>query len=145
VSTGLIVVFSLLLSAAGIFSWWASRWARRLGEHERRLDWHAAAMRHLAPERESEPVRLSPEPARTDLTDRECCKLIGGTLGCLMQMADPDSVRRALQWWAENEQAWGMIVATGAEIRRLTGVPSFRPPAESTAGSTDAPRAGHER
>lgn len=64
------------------------------------------------------PLKLSPEPARTDLTDRECCKLIGGTLGCLLQMAEPEEVRRGLLWWIQ------------LEIRRLTGcAPSKGTPA----------------
>lgn len=46
-------------------------------------------------------MKLDDRPARTDLTDRECAKLIGGLVGNLLQMSDQQSVRRALQWWVD--------------------------------------------
>jgi hypothetical protein len=49
---------------------------------------------------------LDTRPARTDLTDRECAKLIGACLGGLVEMADVDAVKRAVIWWAETEAAW---------------------------------------
>lgn len=49
--------------------------------------------------------------ARTDLTDRECAKLIGGLIGVLCQMADVETVRRSVVWWAETEEAWKFMQA----------------------------------
>jgi hypothetical protein len=49
--------------------------------------------------------KLSSEPARTDLTDRECAKLIGSIVGGLLTMAKPEDVRAALEWWAKNFSA----------------------------------------
>jgi hypothetical protein len=45
--------------------------------------------------------RLDQRQARTDLTTREAAKLLGGTIGALCQMSDPQTVRTALKWWAE--------------------------------------------
>lgn len=47
---------------------------------------------------------LDPREARKDLTDRECAKLIGGAIGCLLDMADRATVLRAIAWWAENAE-----------------------------------------
>lgn len=60
---------------------------------------------------------LSPEPART-LTDRECVKILGGTIGGLVDMADVETVRNAVRWWAESEDGW-TIFAELEEIKRL--------------------------
>lgn len=51
-------------------------------------------------------VKLDERPARDDLTDRECAKLIGGFLGGLIGQADVDDVKRAIDWWSQNESAW---------------------------------------
>ena len=51
-------------------------------------------------------VKLDPRPARKDLTDRECAKLLGGFLGVLIAGADVAAVKRAIDWWSENESAW---------------------------------------
>lgn len=50
--------------------------------------------------------KLTPKPARTDLTDRECTKLIGAIIGGLCLMADKETVRKAIRWWADNDKAW---------------------------------------
>jgi hypothetical protein len=55
--------------------------------------------------------RLDPKPARTDLTDRECTKIIGGILGALCQMTDIETLRNAVKWWAETDELWGMFTA----------------------------------
>lgn len=36
------------------------------------------------------------------LTEPQCTSLLGGLLGTLMTMAEPDSVIKALHWWADN-------------------------------------------
>lgn len=51
-------------------------------------------------------MKLDPRPARTDMTDRECAKLLGAVIGGLAQQADIEAVRRAVRWWAETEDAW---------------------------------------
>jgi hypothetical protein len=50
--------------------------------------------------------KLDSRPARTDLTDRECTKIIGGILGSLSQMTDLETLRGAVRWWAETDGAW---------------------------------------
>lgn len=54
---------------------------------------------------------LSPRPARTNLTDRECSKILGALIGVLVQMADPNDVLSAVRWWADTPDAWTAIVA----------------------------------
>ena len=64
-------------------------------------------------------MSLSPQPARTDLTDRECAKIIGGLIGSLCLMADRDQVRKAVQWWAEQDAAWSSFPKTAQEAAAL--------------------------
>lgn len=72
------------------------------------------------------PAKLDPHAARTDLTDRECAKLIGGTVGVLMQMAGDNEVRRALRWWAElSDDQWAQVV--GAQQAMLGGLAGSHP------------------
>ena len=52
---------------------------------------------------------LSPIEARTDLTDRECSKLLGSLIGGLCLMADKDTVRDAVRWWAGCDSAWNAM------------------------------------
>lgn len=53
--------------------------------------------------------------ARADLTDRECCKIIGGLLGSLNLMVDnPGVLRNAVRWWADQDI---VIHATSAARR----------------------------
>lgn len=54
-------------------------------------------------------IHLSDEPVRTDLTDRECAKIIGGIIGSLTQVADAAAVRQAVRWWADTDEAWHLI------------------------------------
>jgi hypothetical protein len=54
-------------------------------------------------------MKLTTEPARTDLTDRECAKVIGAILGGLAQMTDLATVKRAMKWWVETPAAWQML------------------------------------
>jgi hypothetical protein len=51
-------------------------------------------------------TKLDPEPAR-QLSSRECAKILGGTLGCLMTMAPAEDVKAAVAWWIEHwAEAW---------------------------------------
>lgn len=45
--------------------------------------------------------KLDERPARTDLTNREVAKILGGPIGALCQMATPTDVKQAIVWWAE--------------------------------------------
>lgn len=56
--------------------------------------------------------KLDPRPARTDLTSREVAKLLDGYLGAVVQMADIQAVKEALQWWVETPVAWEHLEAT---------------------------------
>lgn len=60
---------------------------------------------------------LSPLPRRTDLTDRECASLIGGLLGAMVENADIESVRNAVRWWAETDQAWEALRVMAEAMR----------------------------
>jgi hypothetical protein len=53
--------------------------------------------------------KLSDKPARTDLTDRECSRIIGGVLGGLAGLTDLQALRRAVRWWAETDEAWKLF------------------------------------
>jgi hypothetical protein len=45
-------------------------------------------------------VKLDTRPARTDLTSRECSKIIGSIIGGLILMAPRSALREAVTWWA---------------------------------------------
>lgn len=62
-------------------------------------------------------VTLSTAPARTDLTDRECAKLIGSFIGSLCDIAPVENVERALQWWAQHPEAWEYLRASMAAVK----------------------------
>ncbi len=58
---------------------------------------------------------LDEQPARTDLTSREVAKILGGLVGCLIQMTEnADVVRDAFKWWAETDAAWDWAYALKA-------------------------------
>ena len=50
-------------------------------------------------------TKLDERIARTDLTDRECSKILGGLLGSLSLMTDEATLMRAITWWAEHPEA----------------------------------------
>lgn len=51
-------------------------------------------------------MHLTKEQVRTDLTDRECARIIGGIIGSLCGMTNTDTVRNAIKWWALTDSAW---------------------------------------
>jgi hypothetical protein len=54
---------------------------------------------------------LDPHAARTDLTTRECAKIIGGTLGGLVGMTQDAEVRDAIRWWASlSDEQWAEVI-----------------------------------
>ena len=72
--------------------------------------------------------KLDCRSARVDFTDRECTKILGGVIGALLQSAPPDTVKRALRWWAEFPEvhpgAWEGIV--NVNIGLALGGPQVR-------------------
>ena len=74
-------------------------------------------------------MSLNTKPARTDLTDRECTKIIGGLLGGLMEMADLDTLRAAVRWWADSDQSWEMLAKWQHALRNP---PTMQPLNKST-------------
>lgn len=60
--------------------------------------------------------KLTTEPARMDLTDRECSKLLGGTIGALLQMATMNDVRNAVRWWAGLDNTHWNAIAKGTRL-----------------------------
>lgn len=52
-------------------------------------------------------MALNTRPAREDLTDRECAKILGGTIGGLELMTRGNEVRDAVRWWANlSDEQW---------------------------------------
>ena len=51
-------------------------------------------------------VKMNDDPARRDLTLRECTKLLGAVIGGLLQLSELETVRDAVRWWAEKDEAW---------------------------------------
>lgn len=65
-------------------------------------------------------MKLDDRPARIDLTDRECAKLIGGIVGCLLQMSDQQTVRQALQWWIDlPDKYWDELASIGRVVGKV--------------------------
>jgi hypothetical protein len=60
-----------------------------------------------------QPPRLDARPARTDLTSRECVKLLGSLIGGLCEMADAATVRDAVRWLAMKDAFWQQLGAPG--------------------------------
>ena len=58
---------------------------------------------------------LDTEPARP-LTKRECAKLLGGTIGTLVDMAPVEVVHAAVKWWAETNAAWEFFADSEVDI-----------------------------
>lgn len=51
-------------------------------------------------------AEISKEPARKDLTSRECAKILGAVIGGLTEMAPIEAIREAIQWFAQSEKVW---------------------------------------
>lgn len=68
-------------------------------------------------------IKLHPREARTDLTDRECAKLLGSLIAGLTQMTDTETVRRAVIHWAASDQSWDILSALDFSVdqRRRRG------------------------
>lgn len=73
-------------------------------------------------------IHLSNEPARTNLTDRECAKLLGGTIGALVQLSDIETVRRAVEWWAHTDEAWTLQQAAQQAARDWMNAKGYMTP-----------------
>lgn len=72
-------------------------------------------------------VKLDPRPVRDDFTSAECAKILGGTIGALVDMASYEAVSEAIAFWSS---------ATGqAKLRELYGreADSEPPPASEEA------------
>jgi hypothetical protein len=55
-------------------------------------------------------IQLDGRESRTDLTDRELVRIIGGLLGSLAGVAsDVETLRRAVRWWAETDDVWSKM------------------------------------
>jgi len=67
-------------------------------------------------------VKLDPRPYRQDLTDRECAKLLGAVIGGLCESAGVDTVKRAIDWWSQNESCWGTFRKMYAYCHENPGV-----------------------
>jgi hypothetical protein len=53
---------------------------------------------------------LSEKPSRTDFTDRECSRIIGGVIGAIAGQAESlESLRNAVKFWAENDYLWEVL------------------------------------
>lgn len=68
-------------------------------------------------------TRLDERPARKNLTSREAAKLLGATLGGLLEVSDRQTVQTALKWWAEQgDEAWDYLenLMNDAEAKERT-------------------------
>lgn len=50
--------------------------------------------------------KLDKRPVRTDLTSRECCRILAGSAGSLLAMADEEAVREAFRFIADRDDFW---------------------------------------
>jgi hypothetical protein len=67
-------------------------------------------------------VKLDTHAARTDLTTRECAKILGGTIGNLETMTRGSEVRDAVRWWAGlSDQQWSAHFAALRGLERELG------------------------
>lgn len=57
---------------------------------------------------------LASMPARSDLSDREVAKVLGGFVTGMLAISDVDSVRNAVRWWAETDAAWEHLSSANA-------------------------------
>lgn len=62
---------------------------------------------------------LDTREARTDLTSRECAKLLCAFIGGLVQMSDLQAVRDAVTWIATKDEYWQMQAGI------LSALPAF--------------------
>jgi len=50
--------------------------------------------------------RSTKTPATIHLNEEACLQFLGATIGTLAGMADIDTLRKAVKWWADTEKAW---------------------------------------
>lgn len=62
--------------------------------------------------------KLDTREARTDLSSRECAKLLGSTIGGLLQMAPAENVRTAIKWWAEHDEAVDAVISLHSTVMK---------------------------
>lgn len=49
---------------------------------------------------------------RSDLTDRDCTRILGGLLGALIPMTSAEEVRDAVRWWANlTDPQWDEVLS----------------------------------
>jgi len=65
---------------------------------------------------------LNENPSR-ELTDRECCGIIGGVLGGLVNTTPIAALKNAIHWWAETPEAWAQLEQVEKLIRGDEGPP----------------------
>lgn len=64
-------------------------------------------------------MALDERESRKDLTDREVTAILGGLIGGLVKLVpDVETLRRAVRWWAETDDAWEGIRSIQAFLRR---------------------------
>lgn len=61
-------------------------------------------------------IKLDERCARSDLTDREITKIIGGQLYAFVEMSDIETTRRAVRWLAETDEFWKFLGVTKNEL-----------------------------
>lgn len=72
---------------------------------------------------------LDTRPVRTDLTDRELCRLLSGFLGSAFAISEPGALRNAVRWIADTDEFWENCerMAHEAEKHGLNPAPNNRP------------------
>lgn len=71
--------------------------------------------------------KLSPMESRTDLTDRELVKIIGGLLGSLALMTDLETLRSAVRWWADGDENWHFLWHMRQTEQQMEAIRKLRP------------------
>lgn len=64
-------------------------------------------------------AKLDKREARTDLTSRECAKLIGGMLSGLAGMARAGEIKLALSWWAQHPEVVDAMFAHAGQLEAV--------------------------
>jgi hypothetical protein len=66
-----------------------------------------------------EPLIISSQPVRSDLTDTECVMLLSWAVGGLMKMAPAEDIRRAVLWLALDDEYWERVKTASQKIEEI--------------------------
>lgn len=73
-----------------------------------------SGQRHL-----DEPLIISSQPVRSDLTDTECVMILSGAVGGLLKMAPAEDIRRAVLWLALDDEYWEKVKTASQKTEEI--------------------------